>query len=175
MGIVPSHAGAFSIAQSLQAIGRDSLLLRLSDTSLQAFAFMSRELGRFMSMLTQVWRQMWLAHSLLFKVFRRTLRDLPVVLGQLFGSAARETLEHNVQINKTRQELAYLRAAPPPQPRLGVTWRYPSWAQPVEHTGATYRNQPGQRDRPAQYSRACGHPTNHASRVRGSGHRPPPQ
>ncbi len=102
----------WALSQSLQSMGDDPSIQNISDASLQAFAFMSRELGRLMSTLTQARRQVWLARSPLSDTCRKTLRDLPVIPGQLFGPAAQETLERSVQMNKTRQVLGNLRKAP---------------------------------------------------------------
>ncbi len=66
-----------------------------------------------MSTLTQARRQVWLAQSPLSEACRKTLRDLPVVPGQLFGPAAQQTLERSVQANQTRQQFADLRGVPP--------------------------------------------------------------
>lgn len=46
-----------SLASSLEGLNVDAPTLGLLDTSLQAFAFMSRELGRLLSTLTQARRQ----------------------------------------------------------------------------------------------------------------------
>lgn len=120
----------FGLSQSLQTIEGDS-----------TFEFKSRELGRLMSTLAQARHKMWLAHSPLSEACRRSLGDLRVVPGQLFGSAARETLEHRIQWNKTRQDLAALRRAPLSQLRQGASGRYPTLAQPLAHSGTTYRSQ----------------------------------
>lgn len=65
------------------------------DASLQAFAYMSRELGRLVSFLTLARRQIWLAQSPLVESGRRALRSLPVVSGELFGVAAQQALERS--------------------------------------------------------------------------------
>lgn len=67
------------LSQSLQLMGDDPSAQSLSDASLQAFAFMSRELGRLMSTLTQARHQVWQAQSPLSEACRWTLCDLPVV------------------------------------------------------------------------------------------------
>ncbi|CAL8389024.1 unnamed protein product [Boreogadus saida] len=51
------------LSTSLQQAKVEPLLQSLSDASLQAFALMSRELGRTMSTLVQTRRQVWLAQS----------------------------------------------------------------------------------------------------------------
>ncbi|XP_075336649.1 uncharacterized protein LOC142397191 [Odontesthes bonariensis] len=93
----------------------DTSVHGITDASLQAFALMSRELGRVMATLVQARRQVWLAQSPLSEACRRTLRSVPVEPGELFGSAALEALERTVQAGKTRQQLSELhRSAPPP-------------------------------------------------------------
>ncbi|KAK7895505.1 hypothetical protein WMY93_020830 [Mugilogobius chulae] len=52
-----------ALASSLEASGVDSSTQALVDTSLQAFAFMSRELGRLLSILTQTRRQVCAQHK----------------------------------------------------------------------------------------------------------------
>lgn len=101
-----------ALSESLQASGSDTTSQDLSNASLQAVAFMTGELGRLMSTLTQTRWQVWLSQSPLSEVCRRTLRDLPVVPGQLFGPAAQQTLERCVQVNQTRPQIADLRSVP---------------------------------------------------------------
>lgn len=132
-----------------------------------------QELGRLMSTLTQAHCQVWLAQSPLSETCRKTLRDLPVIPGQLFGPAAQETLEHSVQMNKTRQELGSLRRAPPSQARQESRGRYPVHFQPLVHSGTGQRSQARQLEWPAQYSRAQGQQFNQMSRGRATGQRPP--
>ncbi|MEQ2161026.1 hypothetical protein GOODEAATRI_005431 [Goodea atripinnis] len=76
------------------------------------FALMTRELGRTLSTLVHARRQVWLAQSPLTEPCRRMLRALPVVLGELFGSAALEALERTAQASRTRQQLAGLHRPP---------------------------------------------------------------
>ncbi|XP_020780058.2 uncharacterized protein LOC110159790 [Boleophthalmus pectinirostris] len=114
------------LSVSLEALPVDQPTQGLLDASLQAFALMSRELGRLLSTLVQARRQVWLAQSPLSEASRRTLRSVPVVPGELFGSAALEALERTAQATRTRQQLAGLHrraphrttpAAPPPSSR----------------------------------------------------------
>ncbi len=161
-----------ALSQSLQSMGDDPSIQSISDASLQAFAFMSRELGRLLSTLIQAHHQVWLAQSLSSETCRKTLRDLPVVPGQLFGPAAQETLERSVQMNKTRQELGNLRRAPPFLARQDSRGKYLVRFHPLVHSGTAQRNQSKQVDRPAQYSRARGQPFNQTYRGRALG--PPP-
>ncbi|KAF0039010.1 hypothetical protein F2P81_009494 [Scophthalmus maximus] len=74
---------------SLQKADVDTSTTSLSDTSVQAFAFMSRELRRLLSTLVQTRHQVWLAQSALSVTCRSTLRKVPVEPGEMFGSAAR--------------------------------------------------------------------------------------
>ncbi|MEQ2180016.1 hypothetical protein GOODEAATRI_031147 [Goodea atripinnis] len=82
---------------SVESVPLDQLTQGLLDASLQAFALMTRELGRTPSMLVHAWRQVWLAQSSLTEPCRRTLRAIPVVPEELFGSAALEALERTAQ------------------------------------------------------------------------------
>lgn len=107
MGNSLSHL-LLGLASSLEAAEVDMPTQGLVDTSLQTFAFMSRELGRMLSLLTQARRQVWLAQSPLTETCRRTLRGLPVVPGELFGAAAVEALHRTAQAAETRQQLAGL-------------------------------------------------------------------
>ncbi|CAL8385973.1 unnamed protein product [Gadus morhua 'NCC'] len=104
-----------ALSASLQEVAVGAPAHDFSDASLQAFALMSRELERVMSTLVQARHQVWLAQSPLTEACRGTLRSVPVEPGELFGSAALEALERNVQARKTRQQLSVLqRSVPPP-------------------------------------------------------------
>ncbi|CAL8337948.1 unnamed protein product [Boreogadus saida] len=100
-----------ALSQSLQTSSADTSAQSLSDTSLQALAFMTRELGRLMSTLKMARRQVWLAQSQFSEPCQRTLRTLPVVPGELFGPAAQQALNRGLQANQTRQQFASLRGA----------------------------------------------------------------
>ncbi|KAI7807002.1 putative disrupted in schizophrenia 1 protein-like [Triplophysa rosa] len=153
-----------ALSQSLQASGSDTTSQDLSDASLQAVAFMTKELGRLMSTLTQTRRQVWLAQSPLSEVCRRTLRDLPVVPGQLFGPAAQQTLERSVQVNQTRQQFADLRRVPPSrlqfrQPPIGhVLQRFQFATRPTE----IHRSQPQRGERSHRIDRYVHRPRGRA-------------
>ncbi|KAK0131086.1 hypothetical protein N1851_034236 [Merluccius polli] len=97
-----------ALSASLQEATVDASVHSFGDASLQAFALMSRELGRLMSTLVQARRQVWLAQSPLTETCRRTLRSVPVEPGEVFGSAALEALERTVQARQTRQQLSGL-------------------------------------------------------------------
>ncbi|XP_068583377.1 LOW QUALITY PROTEIN: uncharacterized protein [Cebidichthys violaceus] len=58
-----------ALSASLQQATLDASATSLSDASLQAFALMSRELGRLMSTLVQTRRQVWLAQSPLSETY----------------------------------------------------------------------------------------------------------
>ncbi|MEQ2179899.1 hypothetical protein GOODEAATRI_030005, partial [Goodea atripinnis] len=75
----------FALSASLQDAGGATAAVGFSDAALQAFALMTRELGRVVSFLVQVHRQVWLAQTPLTEACRRTLRGVPVVPGELFG------------------------------------------------------------------------------------------
>ncbi len=120
MGRIGNSMSHLLLAQSasLQEAAVDASIHNFSDASLQAFALMSRELGRLMSTLVQARRQVWLAQSPLTEACRRTLRSVPVEPGELFGLAAMEALERSVQARQARQQLSGLhRSAPPSRPR----------------------------------------------------------
>ncbi|CAL9683629.1 unnamed protein product [Knipowitschia caucasica] len=101
------------LSASLEAVTLDQSTQGMVDASLQAFAFMSRELGRLLSTLVQTRRQVWLAQSPLSEASRRVLRSVPVLPGELFGSAAIAALERTVQATQTRQQLVGLHRHPP--------------------------------------------------------------
>lgn len=104
----------FALSASLQDDGRATAAVGFSDAALQAFALMTRELGRLMSFLVQARRQVWLAQSTLTETCRRTLRGVPVEPGEMFGSAALEALERTIQARQTRQQLSGLSRVVPP-------------------------------------------------------------
>ena len=97
------------LSQVLQESGMDSSAQTLSDASLQAFAFMSRELRRLMSTVTLARHQVWLAQYSLSEGCCLTLRSLPVVPGHMFGPAAQQVLERSAQVDQARQRFAGLR------------------------------------------------------------------
>lgn len=109
----------FALSASLQGIDGAVAANTFSDAALQAFALMTRELGRVMSYLIQARRQVWLAQSALSEACRRTLRGVPVEPGQMFGSAALEALERTVQARQTRQNLSDLSRTVTPRPPQG--------------------------------------------------------
>ena len=126
-----------AMSKTLQSSGAEQEVQDLSEASLQAFAYMSRELGRLMSSLTLARRQVWLAQSPLSEASRRALRTLPVVRGQLFGVAAQQALERTLQVIQARQQFASLRRAPPRSRRPAVsTTTVPPIPRPLTRAGA---------------------------------------
>ena len=65
-----------ALSTSLQQAAVEPSMQDICDASLQAFALMSRELGRVMSTLVQTCRQVWLAQSPLTEACRRALDGL---------------------------------------------------------------------------------------------------
>lgn len=98
-----------ALSQTLQDSGANPSAQTLRDLSLQAFAFMCRELGRLMSTITLTPRQVWLAQAPLSEVCRRTLRSLPVVPGQTLGLAAQQALDCSAKADQARQQFTGLR------------------------------------------------------------------
>lgn len=132
---------ALALSQSLRDTEADTAIQSLSDASLQAFAYMSRELGRLMATLTIARRQVWLAQSPLSESCRGALRTLPVVPGQIFGPAAQQTLERAVEANKSRRQFAELHRAPRPQPRGAMSFRPSPRASSFQRPGHAPDNQ----------------------------------
>ena len=97
-------------AEVESAVAVDASVQSLSDASLEALAYMTTEVGRLLSTLTQTRRQVWLAQSPLSEPCRNILRALPVVPGQLFTSAAQQALERSLQARQTRQQYASLQS-----------------------------------------------------------------
>lgn len=71
---------------------------------LHVFALISREVGHVLSTLVQAHWQVWLAQSPLTETCRRSLMCLPVIPGELFGSAVLAALESSAQATCTRQQ-----------------------------------------------------------------------
>ncbi|CAL8387734.1 unnamed protein product [Boreogadus saida] len=139
-----------ALSASLQEVAVGAPAHDFSDASLQAFALMSRELGRVMSTLVQARRQVWLAQSPLTEACRRTLRSVPVEPGELFGSAALEALERTVQARKTREHLSVLqRSGPPPSRPRGSSAAPQRSYHPQAHPSGYLRSQ-RPRPQPAQ-------------------------
>ena len=110
-----------AMSETLQSSEAEQEVQDLSEASLQAFAYMSKELGRLMSSLMLARHQVWLAQSPLSEASRRAVRTLPVVPGQLFGVAAQQALERTLQVTQARQQFASLRRAPPRSRRPAVS------------------------------------------------------
>ncbi|KAK0141172.1 hypothetical protein N1851_021814 [Merluccius polli] len=110
-----------AMSETLQSSGAEQEVQDLSEASLQAFAYMSRELGRLKSSLTLARRHVWLAQSPLSEASRRALRTLPVVPGQLFRVAAQQALERTLQVTQARQQFASSHRVPPRSRRLAVS------------------------------------------------------
>ena len=106
-----------ALSQSLHTTDKDAQAQGLSDASLKAIAFKTREFGRLMSTLTKARRQAWLAQSPLSEACRKTFRTLPVVPGQMLGPAAQQALEPSLQVNKVKQQFADFCQTPLPRPR----------------------------------------------------------
>ncbi|MEQ2177661.1 hypothetical protein GOODEAATRI_005881, partial [Goodea atripinnis] len=100
------------LSSLLESVPLDQSTQGLLDASLQAFALMTRELGRTLSTLVHARRQVWLAQLPLTEPCWRKLRALPVVPGELFGSAALEVLERTAQASRIWQQLAGLHRPP---------------------------------------------------------------
>lgn len=125
----------FALSGTLQEGTAPANSVNFSDAALQAFALLTRELGRMMSLLCQARRHLWLAQSPLTEASRKTLRSVPVVPGELFGPSAQEALERTIQASETRQQLSSLnrsmppparpRAPPPPRSRSSPRTRSP--------------------------------------------------
>ncbi|KAK0152194.1 hypothetical protein N1851_006426 [Merluccius polli] len=84
-----------ALSQTLQSPGVDPSVQALSEASLRAFAYMSRELGR-----------VWLAQSPLSEPSRKVLHSLPIVPGQLFRPAVQQALERSFRVTQIRQQFA---------------------------------------------------------------------
>ncbi|MEQ2167630.1 hypothetical protein GOODEAATRI_006044 [Goodea atripinnis] len=148
----------FALCASLQDAGGATAAVGFSDAALQAFALMTRELVCVTSLLVQARRQVWLAQSPLTEACRRTLSGVPVVPGELFGSAAVEALERTVQARQTCQQLSGLRRSmPPPHPqRSSRPSLSPSAWPPSQHgdrSGGFYPREV--RQRPGKDFRHC--------------------
>ncbi|MEQ2297050.1 hypothetical protein AMECASPLE_030766 [Ameca splendens] len=138
MGNSLSHL-MLGLSSSLESVPLDQSTQGLLDASLQAFALMTREVGRTLSTLVHAWCQVWLAQSPLTEHCRRTPRALPVVPEELFSSAALEALERTAQASRTRQQLAGLHR-PPRRPVAAGAARDLFWGSlppPVPLLGST--------------------------------------
>lgn len=119
-----------ALSQSLQSSEVEPAIRDLTDSLLQAFAYMAREQGRVMSHLTSARRQVWLAQSPLSEPCRRSLRSLPVVPGHLFGPAAQDALQRGLQVSQARRQYASLRQLRTPAWRPSSVARQPSATTP---------------------------------------------
>lgn len=90
-----------ALSQIIQEPGVDPSSKTVSDVSLQAFAFRSRELLRLKSRVMVTCHQVLLTESPPSEACHHTLHSLPVFPGQMFGPATQQTLEHNAQTGQT--------------------------------------------------------------------------
>ncbi|KAK0143362.1 hypothetical protein N1851_018509 [Merluccius polli] len=145
-----------ALSQTLQASDVDPSVRDLSDASLQAFGFMARELGRLMSSLTLARRQIWLAQSPLLEPYRRALRTLHVVPGELFGPAAQQALERSLQVTQAREQFSSLRQGqpgrlrPPAAAAVPLAVPRPFSQPPVRRSERFHRQAPAQAPPAAQ-------------------------
>lgn len=137
----------FALSASLQEGSASADSVCFSDAALQAFALITRELGRMMSLLCRARRQVWLAQSPLTEACRKTLRGVPVEPGVLFGPAALEALDRTIQARETRQQLSGLsRSMPPPAGVRGPPAPPRTRSSPrVRPTADSYRQHVAQR------------------------------
>lgn len=164
----------FALSASLQDDGGEATAAGFCDAALQAFALMTRDLGRVMSFLTQARRQVWLAQSTLTETCRRTLRSVPVEPGELFGSAALEALERTIQARQTRQQLSGLNRVMPPPPSRGSRRPAVDFSvrpPPRDRSGDYYPR--GVQQRPTRDFRDTVRHSTRQARASDSGRRPP--
>nr|XP_061802709.1 uncharacterized protein LOC133593969 [Nerophis lumbriciformis] len=109
-----------ALSASLPESGADTSAVGFCDAALHAFALVTRELGRTMSYLVQARRQVWLAQSPLTEPARRTLRDVPVEPGHLFGSAAESALERTISVGWGLPLLVFVLAVRRTFPLMGA-------------------------------------------------------
>nr|XP_061795427.1 uncharacterized protein LOC133586985 [Nerophis lumbriciformis] len=109
-----------ALSASLPESGADTSAVGFCDAALHAFALVTRELGRTMSYLVQARRQVWLAQSPLTEPARRTLRDVPVEPGHLFGSAAVSALERTISVGWGLPLLVFVLAVRRTFPLMGA-------------------------------------------------------
>lgn len=108
---------------SLLQADSDPALREAIEATLQGVGFMTQELGRLMAVLVRARRQVWLSQTPLPDACRATLRELPLMPGQLFGPAAKDALERRALVSETRKQqvgvsqVARFRAPQPPAPR----------------------------------------------------------
>ena len=176
VGRLGNSLSVLLLAQSkILESGPGTELAELNDVALESFAFMSSELGRLMSTLVVARRQVWLAQAPMSDKVRKTLRDLPVVPGQLFGPEANEALQRRQQSRQASEDWG-LRGrgstAPSSRPskprgardprRLGYLNPQPQPWQYDQAAAGGWQHQPrgGQRPRPPR-------------RGQGRGQRPP--
>ncbi len=72
--------------------------------SLQAVGAAASECGRSLGFLTQLRKQVWLAQTLLPESGKNILRQLPLVLGQVFGAQAQEVLDRCLLASEMRSK-----------------------------------------------------------------------
>lgn len=163
----------FALSASLQEEAGAASATGFSDAALQAFALMTRELGRVMSFLIQTRRQVWLAQSALTEACRRALRSIPVEPGVLFGSAALEALERTIQARQTRHQLSALsRTMPPPRRSRGPAAGHSARPQPRTLPQVANFPRPMQRRSGEEFRDAARQP-DRQPRMSDMGRRPP--
>lgn len=119
---------------SLLKADSDPAVREAIEATLQGVGFMTQELGRLMAVLVRARRQVWLSQTPLPDACRATLRELPLIPGQLFGPAAKDALERRALVSETRKQQVGLsqvtRFRAPQPPALRREFSSPQRAAP---------------------------------------------
>lgn len=90
-------------ASNLLGAEVDSSVPRFLQTALLAMGHVTRELGSPTATLLNARRQVWLAQAKLSEDCKKTLRDLPIVPGHLFGPDVADILEKRAKLSTASQ------------------------------------------------------------------------
>lgn len=81
-------------------------------TALLAMGHVTCELGTLTATLLTACRQVWLAQAKLPEDCKKTLRDLPIVPGHLFGPSVPELLEKRLKLSEATRQLTQAQCTP---------------------------------------------------------------
>lgn len=103
---------------TLESSNVDPSILQFLRTAMLSMGHVTRELGTLSATLLTARRQVWLAQARLPEDCKKTLRDLPIVPGHLFGPNVSEILEKRMKLSEASRQLT---RAP-----LGSSFRVPA-------------------------------------------------
>ncbi len=135
---------------TLESANVDPSVPQFLQTALLTMGHVTRELGTLSATLLTARRQVWLAQARLPEDCKKTLRELPIVPGHLFGPNISEQLEKRMKLSEATRQLTQAPRAPSfRMPSTPAHPRYSSSEQQLRHHSGSQLQTP-QRHRVAE-------------------------